>query len=358
MAVQTGGLWSPSWYRTLHAYPEAVCSARKTFHYAAVFIGDPLGTQSMIVNVGPDVRRIEELCDRIFGSRGGLRVVRIAEGGSTYVFRVERAGDIFFLRVLPEEGASFAPEVLVHRLLHERGVRVPEVVYWEHSNPALDRSVMVTTEIKGHPLGHGTDAEALRDVLVAAGRDLALSNALPVRHFGWIRRDRADARWLEGEVASLREWLLGDLDQQLAVLARHRVLPTRMLTRIGGIVATFDDFADGNQAYLAHGDFDGTHIYHENGVYSGIIDWGEIRGTQPLYDLGHFSMENSPMLPYLLEGYREVAHVPADVEWRIHLGSLFIALGRLARGLLKRPEQPLHTPYVDAVERAVSALSR
>lgn len=311
----------------------------------------------MIGNVGPDVSMIVALCHRIFGPGGALHVLRVVEGVSTYVFRVEHAGDIFYLRVLPEEGASFAPEVLVHRLLHGRGVRVPEVVYWEHYNPALDRSVMVTTAIKGHGIGQGTEVEALRDVLVAAGRDLALTNALAVQHFGWIRRDRADVAGLEGEVASLREWLLGDLTGQLAVLIRHGIFPPRTLARIGRIVATAEAFFADDQAYLAHGDFDGTHIYHDHGVYSGIIDWGEIRGTQPLYDLGHFRMENGPMLPYLLEGYREVAQLPADFEGRIHLGSLFIAIGRLASGLLKRPEQPPYAPYVDAVERAVSALS-
>ena len=311
----------------------------------------------MVVRVGTDVSRIVELCERIFGSGGGLRVVRMAEGVSTYVFQVEHAGDIFYVRVLPEEGASFAPEVLVHRLLHERGVRVPEVVYWEDYNSALDRSVMVTTEIKGHAIGHGADAEALRAVLVAAGRDLAVSNAVAVRDFGWIRREHADVTELEGEVAGLREWLLGDLHEQLAVLTRHGVFPLRTIARIRGIVATADDFVGDDQAYLAHGDFDATHIYHDHGVYTGIIDWGEIRGTQPLYDLGHFRMENPAMVPYVLEGYREIAQVPADFERRIELGSLFIALGRLARGLLKRPERPPHAPYVDAVERAISELS-
>ncbi|HZB94776.1 MAG TPA: phosphotransferase [Herpetosiphonaceae bacterium] len=310
-----------------------------------------------MVHAGLDMKEIEALCSRIFGPGSGLRVARVAEGVSTYVFRVERAGEAFYLRVLPEEGASFAPEVLAHRLLRERGVHVPEVVYWEHYNPALDRSVMLTTEIKGHAIREGSEPGALRDVLVAAGHDLALTNTIPVQHFGWVRRDRADVVRLEGEVASLREWLLVDLDKHLALLLRHGFFPARTIARIGAIVAAFPRFFDGDQAYLAHGDFDPTHIYHDHGVYSGIIDWGEIRGTQPLYDLGHFSMDNGPMLPYVLEGYREVAQLPADFEQRIHLASLFVAIGRLAGGLLKHPPRPAFAPYVDAVERAVSALS-
>ena len=53
------------------------------------------------MHAGPDVRVIEELCGRILGSGSGLRVIRVAEGVSTYVFRAERAGEVFYLRVLP-----------------------------------------------------------------------------------------------------------------------------------------------------------------------------------------------------------------------------------------------------------------
>jgi hypothetical protein len=45
-------------------------------------------------------------------------------------------------------------------------------------------------------------------------------------------------------------------------------------------------------AYLAHGDFDLTHIFQRNGHYTGIIDFGEIMGSSPFYDLGHFKLHD------------------------------------------------------------------
>ncbi|MBA3946172.1 MAG: phosphotransferase [Herpetosiphonaceae bacterium] len=310
----------------------------------------------MIGTAEPAVQLVKELCERTFGLGKGVRVARVAEGGSTYVFRVERRGEVFYVRVLPEQGASFAPEVLAHRLLSERGVHVPDVMYWEHSNPRLDRSVMVTTEIKGQAIGHGTTPETVRNVLVAAGHDLALTNAIPVQHFGWIRRDSAGSMCLQGEVACLRDWLLADLDVHLARLDRHSIFASGTSARIAAIIAASQGCFDDDHASLAHGDFDATHIYHDHGIYSGIIDWGEIRGTQPLYDLGHFGIENGAMLPYVLEGYREVAQLPADFALRTQLAGLLVSLGRLARALLIRPGQPAYGPYVAAVERAVVAL--
>jgi aminoglycoside phosphotransferase len=79
-------------------------------------------------------------------------VERITEGGSTYVYRLRTENERFYLRVLPEEGVSFLPEVEVHRRLRENGVAVPEVVYFEANNEWVQRSIMVTTEIPGTPI--------------------------------------------------------------------------------------------------------------------------------------------------------------------------------------------------------------
>jgi hypothetical protein len=116
----------------------------------------------------------------IFGSSAGMTVTRIPEGHSTLVYRVRRGEATWYLRVLPEEEDSFAPEARVHAILHVRGVRVPDVIYWEHRHPLLQCSVMVTTEIPGHPIAPDVTPDALRVILAEAGRDLARINRVSV----------------------------------------------------------------------------------------------------------------------------------------------------------------------------------
>jgi len=58
-------------------------------------------------------------------------VERVAEGVSTFVYRILCGDETFYLRVLPEAGASFAPEVTAHTLLRQRQVNVPEAIYFE-----------------------------------------------------------------------------------------------------------------------------------------------------------------------------------------------------------------------------------
>ena len=135
----------------------------------------------------PETRQIETVVRHILPSISFM-VERVAEGVSTFVYRILCGDETFYLRVLPEAGASFAPEVTAHTLLRQRQVNVPEVIYFEQRNELLQRSIMMTTAIKGQPLSHSPALSVeVREAIVAeAGRDLAWINSVPVAGFGWI----------------------------------------------------------------------------------------------------------------------------------------------------------------------------
>lgn len=287
-----------------------------------------------------DIRLIETLVTQVFPCTVPSHMERVEEGVSTCVYRINRGNEVFYLRILPEVNASFAPEVYVHEMLRAKDVRVPEVVYFEHYNESLQRSVMVTSEIKGKHIGCYPANEIPRNVLVEAGRDLAVINSISVQGFGWIKRDSSKVAALEAEFPTYRAFIFEHLEEDLAFLS-ERVLSTREIKAIREIIDRCDIWLDEEQAWLAHGDFDATHIYQEHGRYTGIIDFGEIRGGDAFYDLGHFQMHDGEilparMLPYLLEGYKDVIQLPPDYEQRIHFSSLLIAIRTLARSMKKR----------------------
>lgn len=120
------------------------------------------------------------------------------------------------------------------------------------------------------------------------------------------------------------------------------------LSAIGHILRAYDAWLDSEQEWLAHGDFDVTPVFQEAGRYTGIIDFGEIRGADCWYDLGHFSMHDGEtlpalLLPWLLEGYQEIAPLPDGYRQRIAFASLLIAIRALARTRQKRPQAlPTH----------------
>jgi aminoglycoside phosphotransferase (APT) family kinase protein len=298
-----------------------------------------------------DLVAIAALLDRIF--RGGSSRFRRTETGvSTPVYRVWRGDDVFYLRLAEAREDSLAPEVVVHMRLREVGVRVPEVVFFEPFDERLQRSAILTSEIPGTPVAALSRAADTRTILLEAGRDLATTNSLPVEGFGWIKRDDHDVTRLRADHPTLRTWVFEYLEADLDVL-RAGTLAEGEIAAIRMLLARFDASLDLVRAHLAHGDLDVTHIYQQGGRYTGIIDFGEIRGAQPLYDLAHFKLHDGdiverPLLAELLAGYEEITQLPAGYEQELSFASLLIGVRALAHGIGR--------PYAAFLARRVRSL--
>ncbi|GHO47931.1 aminoglycoside phosphotransferase family protein [Ktedonospora formicarum] len=289
-----------------------------------------------------DLSAIARIAKRVFPS-SSCSIERVEEGVSTFVYRIIHGRETFYLRILPEEGQSFAPEIAVHERLRALGVRVPEIIYFEHCEAQLQRSIMVVSEIKGKPLSQSPELNQSEQESIAreGGRDLARINSVLVEGFGWIARDDPHPGSLRGEHQMHSAFALEYWEADLAFLA-EQFLPIDDIERLNLVRTRYASWLDIPQAHLAHGDLDATHIFQHEGHYSGIIDFGEIRGTSPWYDLGHFSMRDGERLPFrltpaLMHGYADLAPLPASIEQYICLESLLINVRALARSLRKRP---------------------
>jgi len=62
------------------------------------------------------------------------------------------------------------------------------------------------------------------------------------------------------------------------------------------------------------------------------------------------------VLPYLVEGYREVAYLPPDYEQRISLSSLLIAINTLARTMSRSPENIHDHQGLKSIRRDIQVL--
>lgn len=283
-----------------------------------------------------------------------IAVERMTSGGSTAVYRVTYDSMVVYVRVLPEANASFEPEALVHRLLLARGLRVPGILFVEPFNPLLERSVMGTTPIAGQAIGYEHPPANAAALVRIAGRELAVLNGVEVQGFGWIRRDAEAAHALLGEYATHRKWLGDEFGPAFMTLDQYQVLLPRDMQAVREALAEAASLFASDHAVLAHGDFDPTHIYYQGDHYTGIIDFGEIRGTHPLYDLGHFAIGSSDLLPALLDGYSEVSPLPSDARRRIDLSALLIAARRIGRRVARGAG--IFEPDLVAVQRLLSEL--
>jgi Ser/Thr protein kinase RdoA (MazF antagonist) len=156
-----------------------------------------------------------------------------------------------------------------------------------------------------------------------------------VRGFGWVQRQpppwplRATSRtYAEFVTCYLPDPWPGPLG---------RLFTAPELERLWALVDS-ERRRDLAGASLAHGDFDTTHIFQVDGDYSGLIDFGEIRGAEPLFDLGHFCLWEHqrtpvPLVDALLAGYGEVAALPAGHKELVGRSATLLGLRQLVRWL-------------------------
>jgi len=196
-----------------------------------------------------------------------------------------------------------------------------------------DLSVLILTAISGESVATCRVENHARRAVREAGRDLARLNGVTVDGFGFV--SRATLGWpLAGEFPRYEDFVTSflpdpwpgpmselflnrQIDDIDGLIAEHRAMPLRAGT-------------------LAHGDFDTTPIFHSEGRYSGLIDFGEVRGADPLFDLGHFLLHDREHLAWmlfdeLLKGYQEVSDTSSDFERAVRSSAVLLGLRQLGR---------------------------
>ena len=193
---------------------------------------------------------------------------------------------ITYLRLGEEPGEERSGEVAAHSLAMAAGVSVPAILRFEAEPRELDRSATLTAAMPGIPLAewNGPIPDA---TVTAIAADLARLNRIPVQGYGWIDGVTADRR-LYAEHATRAAWSSEYQTAASAVVAAN-ILPEAVAVTLSTTIRQWCDLPDRQPASLAHGDFDPSHMYVDptDGTYRGLIDLGEIRGTDHLYDLGH-----------------------------------------------------------------------
>lgn len=112
---------------------------------------------------------------------------------------------------------------------------------------------------------------------------------------------------------------------------------------------------DRSSGYLAHGDFNTTHIYVDSVHHklAGCIDFGELRGADPYYDLGHLLLHDGEsgrpsLFPDILSGYADVTPLPTGIMAQVRMQAVVIGARALA---LKLDRPSALAKYHDSAQR-------
>jgi aminoglycoside phosphotransferase (APT) family kinase protein len=293
----------------------------------------------------PDV--LAGLVREAFPRADSISVARASDGRLVVVYRAVVDGVRYYLRLAEEPGQDLTTDALVLERLRARDVRVPGVVAASPSTAAFPRSWMIMTEVPGRSIARcGTDEEA-RQAATAAGRDIAVINSMPVAGFGWVQRDGSEQ--LTAKLPSYSQFAVSCLPRPWPGMLRD-VFDLRQLDALHELAAA-ERSRPLRHGHLVHGDLDVTHIYTHAGRYSGIIDFGEMRGADLYFDLGHFLLHDGETRPAqlfssFLEGYRQVSPLPDGHCQAIRASTILLGLRQLSRWLSPGRGYPLSKPLV------------
>jgi len=267
---------------------------------------------------------------QLFSSKLSIKteeIKKIEQGVSTDVYNINPHSDNLFLRILPEVDSAFSPMVTAHKKALDLGIKVPSVVYYEDFSEIFDgKSFMIVNAIRGSNLQNSYIQN--NEIFISAGEDIAKFNSIESEGYGWIERNQANAKDLKGSFQSVKEDLTQKLDKRLDVYSRKGMLTKNQIQKIYSLINKLDK-VNGSKPILAHTDISYAHIFHDEKLYSGIIDFDDLRATNIYLDLAEasISLYKKNDFKNLLKGYMNIHKISKEeLEYEFKITRLFWAI--------------------------------
>ena len=300
-----------------------------------------------------------------------LSIEKMNDNFSTTVWRIKTSDTTLYLRYHEKEDEAlanlFEPEAIALEQVKKAGARVPGVVSWNDDCSYFPRPFIILSEVKGTSLTKDLqDKTQIESVLYEAGRDLALINSVKTIKFGYCNdRQTKKNQKVTGNDNSWYDFIKCPEQESLVLFQKKGLLTEHDAHRIQKAFAENRNAFSISTGYLAHGDFDFSHIFHTNGKYSGIIDFGDKRSFDPVYDLAHFNMYEPKFMKYVKRGWierviAEDLHPELDLQsldTRIQFYTLAIALNK-GSWIIRYMQNPHPERFVKSIMRCLVFLEK
>ena len=259
-----------------------------------------------------------------------LSTQRITAGEVNEVYAVTFADGLHVIvrisRDDTKNGAHFAQEQWAIRQCGARGVPVPEVLgVWRRATDGHPLDICVQRKIDGVLLRDAQlPQQALRQIVVQAGALLARIHTIPVTGFGYLNGQGEGAFITsDSEITALLA-----MEAEFHALAKRVDLEEEAMRRALRVVVEDARAADVGAPCLTHNDFAANHIVVAKDAIAGIIDFGEVAGSEPLSDFVRWDYYETARFPlaWLQHGYANKRVFEADFTRRLHVKRIAFSL--------------------------------
>lgn len=271
-----------------------------------------------------------EMLNEILGELSPAPVLakrRIIGGESNEVYAVALAdGDQVIVRISRDPEKHLAQEQWAIRECGQRGVPVPEWLgLWDRSTEDQQLHICIERKVAGVLLSEAHLApNVLQEIVVQAGEFLSRIHAIPVKGFGYLNGQG------EGKFSTAAEEMAEflEMEAEFQALAQRVDLSQRAMSRAWQWVIETERGGQPVEPCLTHNDFCAKHIMVANGAITGIIDFGEVAGSEPLSDFvrwDYYEAERFP-LAWLQAGYTNKQLFDDRFTQRLHVKRLAFSL--------------------------------
>lgn len=278
-------------------------------------------------------------------------VAKITElvGGSSRAYKIERVEDAsvvfkIYPDFLPDTAAR---EMYVTNLLHDLPVPITRHLVADNSRTKLPYRYAVTNFIDGQPAGALASHPDVASLYRQIGTLLRTLHQVQMRGYGAL-----DAHGVVDPVFTHTELMRGHIDfhlQQFLAMGADKTLAATLRTILD---AQFDGVVPHSKgSVFAHDDLHPNNVLaieSQDGrlVLSGLIDFGNARAADPVYDLAKClfcSEDNAPgSASHILDGYGTIDHpkpqTAIDFYTLLHRITMWWWLRKV--GYIAEPETP------------------
>jgi aminoglycoside phosphotransferase (APT) family kinase protein len=252
-------------------------------------------------------------------------------GGETnevYDIRFDDDTDVI-VRISRDAEKNFEQEAWAIEKCAERDIPVPEILALRHlSVPGQPLDICMQRKIPGSVLTDlSLSEEDRRAYARKAGDYLSRIHDVSADGFGYLNaRGQGEASSSSTEA---NELLL--MEPEFQALGQKHGIAGALISR--AIVLSVEDAAANNvlDACLIHNDFAARHVMVSERKVSGIIDFGEVAGGEPLLDLVKWRMLDAKDYPFtwLQEGYQNQAVFTPEFSRRLDIKTVESGLWRM-----------------------------
>src|SRR5262245_53645798 len=243
----------------------------------------------------------------IAGEANEVYIVSFADG-LRVIARISRDGD-----------KDFTQEQWAIRECGLRGVPVPDVLgVWHRPTHGQSLAICIQRKIEGVLLPNvDLPHLVLRQIVVQAGELLSRIHAVQVKGFGYINA-KGEGEFLthQGEIDAFVK-----MEPEFHALAQRLGLSSRTMSRALRLVIDAEQLLQSVDPCLTHNDFCAKHVLVADGTVSGIIDFGEVAGSEPLSDFVRWDYYDTARFPleWLQEGYTNKQVFGTSFTQRLHV---------------------------------------